>query len=388
MNSGIYLDNNATTQPLPEVVAAVENALNDQWRNPSSGYASANVARESIDICRDAVASLVGGIPSEWVTFTSGGTEANNLGIWAAIRSGVPGRNRFVTSAIEHASVLSMIPQIEEHGVECIDVSAESSGQVDLNRLLEAIDEKTIAVSLQWVNNETGVVQPIKEVAAKCKAVGCAFHIDAAQAIGRLPSDFVASGADYLTFTGHKIHAPKGVGVLICRNPRSQHSLLAGGGQEFGFRPGTENTPGLAGLEVAARLRLEKLGEVAAQMRSMRDIFEDAILRHHPNVQINGDPGLRCSNTSNLLFPAIDGAALVNRLDLQGIECSQSSACTHARPEPSHVLRAMGLSEEEAYSSIRFSFSELNTLKEAKMAADTVATAYSDLRHATLKLVA
>ena len=292
-----------------------------------------------------------------------------------------------MTSAIEHASILSLLPKLESLGFETVVIGATATGEVDLQEFLNAVDANTAVASLQWVNNETGVIQPVGEVFKKCQQVGAAFHTDASQAVGKLPISFADEGFDYLTFTGHKIHAPKGVGALVCRKNPTSAPLLAGGTQEFGVRPGTENVPGIVGLSAAVMLRQERFDRITADTANLRDRFEQAIRSADVDLQVNGEGGQRVGNTTNIMFPGVDGAAMVNNLDLRGIECSQSSACTHARPEPSHVLTAMGLSEEDAYSSIRFSFSELNTEEEVEIAAKAINEIYQQLKSKTLALV-
>ena len=253
--------------------------------------------------------------------------------------------------------------------------------------LFEAIDTKTAVVSLQWVNNETGIVQPIDEVAKRCREVGALFHTDACQAVGKLLIGFNDAGFDFFTMTGHKIHGPKGIGALICRKLPAKSPFLAGGTQEFGVRPGTENIPGILGFGQAAKLRRQRFEQVADYVTTLRDRFEQTIMSSTPDITVNARGSTRVGNTTNLLFPGVEGAALVNNLDLQGVECSQSSACTHARPEPSHVLIAMGLSEEDAYASIRFGLSELNTEEEMDIAAGVIIKSYRQLRSKTLAMV-
>ena len=384
--SRVYLDNNATTPPLPEVIEAVAGAMRSAWGNPSNESSSGEQAREEVERARESVAALIGCDPRS-VVFTSGGTEANNLAIMAGLDVRATGRSRFVTSGIEHASVLSMLPKLERSGIEIVTVGSDSSGRVRLDEFLAAIDERTAAVSLQWANNETGVVQPVAEVAARCREMGVFFHTDGCQAVGKLAETFSDIDFDAFTLTAHKFHGPKGVGAVALRKPPNSSPILSGGDQEFGVRPGTENVAGIVGLGEAARLRLQRLNRVLPQMAGLRDRFECAITRELPEIRVNGGDSDRVGNATNLLFPGVHGAAMVNNLDLHGIECSQSSACTRARPEPSHVLTAMGLSEEEAYSSVRFSFSELNTEEETDTAIATIIEVYRTLRARTMALV-
>ena len=376
---GVYLDNNATTQPLPEVIESVAESMRGLWNNPSSGYSAAGHVRQELEEARERVAQFVDASP-ESVVFTSGGTEANNSAIRIALESAKKGKTRVVTSAMEHASVLQMLPEIEGLGFEVIEIAADSTGMIRTDEFLSAIDDNTALVSLQWVNNETGVVQPVEEVAKKCREWGCLFHTDAAQAVGKIPVSFQRIGADLMTFTAHKIHGPLGAGALVSKIPSKKAPLLAGGTQERGVRPGTENTPAIIGFGEAARLRYERLDWVVEHCKRLRDRFESRVLEKIPEVQLNCAGATRIVNTTSFYFPDVEGEALVNNLDVNGVECSQTSACTHARPEPSHVLTAMGFSEEKAYSSVRFGFSELNTMEEAEFAADVVVEAFQRLQ--------
>ena len=381
----VFLDNNATTQPLPEVIDAMADSMRTSWGNPSSGYASADVALVRMTQAREHVAALAGTLP-ENVYFTSGGTEANNLAILLGLQKQAPLRTRFVTSAIEHASVLSMIPSLAARGIEVVEVESDRDGRIKIEQVYDALNERTALVSLQWVNNETGVVQPIEGLVERCRQVGCLFHVDAAQALGKLPVNLGELGADFMTFTAHKIHGPKGVGALVYDGAAVDSPQIFGGTQEAGIRPGTQNMPGICGFGHAAKLRLERLDSVEAHCRRLRDAFEEIVGERCKEMKINGGDAPRVSNTTNMMFEGVDGIALVNRLHTWGIECSQSSACTQARPEPSHVLTAMGLNEEEAYASIRFSFSELNSDCDVERAAKVLNDQYKSLREATIAL--
>jgi len=378
-NPEIYLDNNASTPPLPEVVEAIAEALGPQFSNPSSAHSKGVHGKHLLMQAREQVAGLLG-CRSDSVYFTSSGTEANN---WA-IRSGMtqkPDRRRLITTAIEHSSVLKLVSRLAEtEGVEVVYAPLSSSGQVDLETIAQLIDEGTALVSLQWVNNETGVVQPVEEVARLCREQGALFHTDAAQAVGKVAVDFSRVSADYLTLTGHKFHGPQGIGALVAGEDAHVLKLFYGGGQEGGKRPGTENVPGIVGLGKAAELRAHRLPEVLKHLARLRERFENGISERLEEVEVNGDPEQRIGNTANLLFRGIEGQALMARLDQADIFCSQSSACTNSRPEPSYVLRAMGRTEDEAYASVRFSFSELNTEAEVDQAVDTITDIVESLR--------
>ena len=378
LDKEIYLDNSATTKPLPEVQEAVVFALSGGFGNPSSVHSSGDRARESLSLARGQVAKLINAEPDNLI-FTSSGTEANNLVLssLAKIASFV---GQIFTSEIEHSSVLKTCKHLNEQGVSVSFLSVNSGGLINPEDLRSLISRETISVSVQWVNNETGVIQPIDKILKICKASNVPLHVDAAQAVGKIPIDLDEMDIDFLTLTGHKFHAPPGVGVLHSKFLKKLKPLTFGGPQELGLQPGTENLPGIVGIGKAAELRERKLSYILEQMKEMRDVFENKILHAIPGTKINGDTSFRSGNSTNILFDGIDGQALVVRLDQCGIRCSQSSACTNMRPEPSYVLRAMGLSENEAYSSIRFSFSEQNTLEEVDMAVEAISRLCEEIR--------
>ncbi len=358
----IYLDNNATTRPLPEVVEAVTEAMGEHFGNPSSAHSVGERARILIATARDQVAQLLGAEP-EQVFFNSGATEGNNT-VLAMLLNEPSEKRHLVTTSIEHSSVLKAADWLEGRGVRVTRIAPTAQGVVTPESLEEALTAPAGLVSVQWVNSETGVIQPIDQIARLCAARGIPLHVDGSQAVGKISMGVTGAGIDFLTLTGHKLHAPQGVGVLCARNSRALSPLIHGGSQEGGLRAGTENIPGIAGLGVAAQLRRQRLTGVQQELTRLRDTLETNVLESIPGTKINGGPANRVCNTTNLRFEGVDGEALVARLDQAGIQCSQSSACTNQRPEPSYVLREMGLSEEEAYSSIRFSVSELNSHEE------------------------
>ena len=363
----VYLDNNATTRPLDEVRRAVSDAMGKQFGNPSSAHSSGDRARTQMARARADVAQLIGA-PPDSVIFTSGGTEANNLVLNTAAKSdGV-----IVTTALEHSSIIKHSEILEDVGKSVVRLPASSSGRVDIDDLKERLRGPVALVSIQWVNNETGVIQPVAEIVELCRTAGVPVHADGAQAVGKMKIDVMTTAVDYLTITAHKLNGPQGVGALYIRDKKRLLPQLWGGDQESGLRAGTENVPAIVGMGVAARIRGEHLDDAVRTLRGLRDRFEEVVLKNMPGVKTNGDADRRICNTSNLLFDSVDGQALVARLDQAGIRVSQSSACTNQRPEPSYVLRAMGLTEEEAYSSVRFSFSVLNTMEEAEFAAAKV----------------
>ncbi len=372
--SEVYLDNNATTPPLPEVRAAVLSALG-AFGNPSSSHEAGERARGQLREARSSLASLLGCDPAS-IIFTSGATEANNT----VIRhfSG-PGR-RIVSTTAEHSSVLAALEGRAREGTEVVLLPVGRSGLIDPDDLRRAIAEETALVSVQWVNSETGVKQPVEVIGRWCAEAGIPFHTDAAQAVGKLPVSLGDLPIDYASIAGHKFHAPVGVGALYVRDGAPLQGLLEGGAQESGLRAGTENVPGIAGMGCAARLRAGALEEAITRLWGLRDRLERETIDRCGGVTVNGDARTRVCNTTNLLFHGVDGEALVARLDQRGIRCSQSSACTNQRPEPSHVLRAMGLSEEEAYGSVRFSLSVLNDEEDVAAACATVEEEVSRIR--------
>ena len=342
----VYLDNNATTKPLPEVREAMMRVLGEDFGNPSSAHSAGDRVREAMVASRDAVANLVGA-EADQIVFMGSGTEANNTVFNSVVQCApTEKRVRIVTTTVEHSSIVKMCDYLGGRGVEVVSVPVDRYGQVIWEELDEAVTPDTDLVSVQWVNNETGAILPV----------------------------------DFLAFTAHKFHGPQGIGALYVRSSKELLPLLWGGSQEGGLRPGTENLPGIIGMGTAAQLRLARLRDVQELMASLRDDFEQSVIAQIPDVEINGNPDMRVCNTTNLLFRDVDGQALVARLDQEGVRCSQSSACTNQRPEPSYVLRAMGLSESEAYASIRFSFSEFNAVEDVDEAVAHLAQLCEQLR--------
>jgi cysteine desulfurase len=372
----IYLDNNATTPPLPEVMAAVTDAMSCSFGNPSSSHRSGDRSRKLLRDSREAVAELIGAHPDS-LSFTSGATEANN---WLLQRICMQPDASLITTELEHSSIKSVCEVLEYQGASVCRLPTNQSGRIDLKRFSDSLTAETTLVSVHWVNNETGVIQPITEIARLCRDRGILFHTDASQAVGKLVINVEELGCDFLSFSAHKFHGPQGVGGLYVRPGVQLPPFVFGGGQESGRRPGTENLPGIAGSGAAAKLRNKSLLQTVADLTQLRDEFEQSVLQQIPEVFINGDRANRVCNTTNLRFEGVDGEALIARLDQSGIRCSQSSACMNRRPEPSYVLRAMGLSELQAYASVRFSFSLLNSPEEAEVAVGILAEEVAKLR--------
>jgi cysteine desulfurase len=376
-NIEIYLDNNATTKPLPDVVKTMLPILSGGFGNPSSSHSAGERAREYIIGARKQLGQLIGADPKN-IVFTSSGTEANNMAFYSFTR-GKSERCRILTTTIEHSSIRKMCSHLRIKGVDIILLPVDSRGHIDLEELRRLVRENVDLVSIQWVNNETGVIQPLAEIVAICHENGKIIHTDAAQAVGKLEVDMDDIAVDFLSLTGHKFHSPQGIGAIYCRDKFLLAPIFFGGFQEHGFRPGTENVSGIVGMGKAAELRRKNLKDHTGKMRELRDCFESKILESVPHTSINGDPSKRICNTTNILFGGIDGRILLKKLDTMGIRCSQSSACTNSQSEPSYVLKAMGRTDEEAYSSIRFSFSIENTIQEVDRAVDVISRTCEEL---------
>jgi len=346
----------------------VLRAMDVDFGNPSSAHGAGRRARQSVEDARDQVAGLVGADRSN-VTFTSGGTEANNLVLRHCDAAGF---KRIITTTVEHSSVLGILDSLVQRGVEIQLLDVDASGRINLDDLKKLTVDSQTLVTIQWANNETGVMQPVQEAAELVTRRGGTFHCDAAQAVGKLPIDFSSAPIDCLTLTAHKLHGPQGVGALISKPRFRPAPLLLGGSQERGGRVGTENYPGIIGFGVAAEHRTATMRTFARHTRALRDMFESRLRDALADVRINGATADRACTTGSMTLPGIDGQALVAQLDARGIRMSQSSACTNMRPEPSYVLRAMGLSEDDAYSTVRYAMSEDSAFEACTRAADAI----------------
>ena len=364
----IYFDNNATTRPLPEVTEAVREAMGGGFGNPSSAHSAGERARRRMNLARERTSALVGCSPEELI-FTSSGTESNNMVFYSCTRK--KENPRVVTTQVEHSSIMKMCSFLELNGVHVEMLEVDRRGVLDVRRLEDAVSGKTDLVSVQWVNNETGVTQDMAGISEVCRKNGVLLHTDAAQAVGKLEVDLEELHVDFLSFTAHKISGPQGAAVLYAKDRLLVNPFLFGGFQEEGFRPGTENLPGIAGLGTACEIRRARLEQAIGKMRELRDRFEKTITGSIPDTSVNGG-GERVCNTSNIHFGGTDGRKLVSLLDESGIRCSQSSACTNFEVAPSYVLTAMGLGEQHAYSSVRFSFCPENTPEEVQRAAEII----------------
>lgn len=373
----IYLDNNATTSPLPEVIEAMADVMRHASGNPSSVHARGARARAVLNQARSEVAAAVRAHPDH-VVFTSGATEANNLAMQGLFNAGGVVR-RLVTTPVEHSSVLALAEHLRTQGVDVVLLPVDGDGRIDPDSLREAILPVQTLVSIQWANNETGVIQDIATLAHTAQELGAVFHTDAVQAVGKVEVDLESTPVDLLSLSGHKVHGPLGVGALVGPGIDRVRPMTRGGSQEQGIRPGTENVPAIAGLATALKLRGQRFGGVAGLTRALRDHLESELIHRGLVASVNGGGAARLPNTSNLRFAGIDGEALTIRLDQVGVRCSQSSACTNQRPEPSYVLRAMGLTEDEAYASVRFGVSELTTREEMDTAIERIGQIHASL---------
>src|SRR5262245_30313214 len=372
----IYLDNNASTKVDPEVRVAMARAL-EIAGNPSSVHAEGRLARRAVEEARDEVARLVGADSTE-ILFTSGGTESNAMAIFgaAAGRSG-----RIVRGGAEHPSVRGAFARLSSGGAfEEVGVDPEPSGALDPRKAAEAIAPGAVLVSLMLASNEYGALFPVEEVAAAARTAGAAMHSDAVQAAGRVPVDVRRLGVDLLSLSAHKIHGPKGVGALFVRRGTHLEPHTPGGGQERRLRAGTENTPGIVGFGVAARLARERLAEDAERIGRLRDRLEGAILASTPESRAVGGSVTRLPNTSAILFEGISGEALAIRLDLEGIAVSVGSACSSGTTAPSPALLSLGLSRAEARRVVRLSLSRFTTDAEVDEAARRIPSAVAAMR--------
>lgn len=354
----IYLDNNATTRVAPEVVEAMLPFLTDYYGNPSSMHTFGGQVGRALQTARSQVADLLGAEASE-VVFTSCGTEGNNTAIRAALAA-QPDRKHLITTQVEHACVLNLFKQLEKQGYSVTYLSVDRKGQLDLMELEAAMTGNTALVSTMYANNETGTVFPVEQIGAIVKEYGATFHVDAVQVAGKLPLNMKASPIDLLTVSGHKFHAPKGIGALYVRRGFRFRPWLIGGHQERGRRAGTENVAGIIAFGQAAALANDYLSDIPREKR-LRDRLEKGLLESIPDCEVNGDPKNRLPNTTNIGFKYIEGEAILLSLDQYGICASSGSACTSGSLEPSHVLRAMGLPYTTLHGSIRFSLSRYTT---------------------------
>jgi cysteine desulfurase len=358
----IYFDNNATTKVAEEVLEEMKPFFCELYGNPSSMHTFGGQTGQKIRQAREQVAGLLGCDPSE-IIFTSCGTESDNTAIKGVLEA-MPNRRKVITTRVEHPAVLSVCRSLENHGFKVVELPVNREGQIDLAQLEKEIDDDTALVTIMYANNETGVMFPIEKISEMTAEKGVVFHTDAVQAVGKIPLNLAKSNIDLLSISAHKLHGPKGVGVLYVRRGTRLRPFMLGGHQEGGRRAGTENVPGIIGLGKACELAAKNIREENEKVKKLRDRLENAILKSCPDCRVNGDRKNRLPNTTNISFEFIEGESILLLLDTHGICASSGSACTSGSLEPSHVLRAMGVPFTSAHGSIRFSLSRYNTEEE------------------------
>ena len=355
----IYLDNNATTAVAPEVLAAMLPYLGELYGNPSSMHSFGGQVGEAVDTARERIAALLGAGPDE-IIFTSCGSESDNTAIWSALQT-QPEKRHLITTRVEHPAVLNVVQYWERQGYHVTLLGVDGKGRLDLDEYAAALSDDTALVSIMFANNEVGDIYPIQAMAEMAKERGILFHTDAVQAVGKTPIDLRHLPVDMLSLSGHKIHAPKGIGVLYVRKGVRFRLFLRGGHQERGRRAGTENVPYIVGLGMAAQLSSDHMQEERVNVARLRDKLENGLLERIPDCMVNGDVENRLPNTSNIAFKNVEGEAILLMLDRLGICASSGSACTSGSLEPSHVLRAMGVPFNYAHGSVRLSLSRYTT---------------------------
>jgi len=409
----VYLDFNATTPVEPEVLDAMIPYFSAEFANAASIHTPGQRARAAVETAREQVAALVGARPQE-IVFTSGGTESDNHAIFGVVNPLVSApfpkldkqdefppqhhvlshHKHIITTAVEHEAVLNACQALEKDGVQVTYLSVDRDGRVDPDAVSRAIqtgrsDPKifsrtapppTTLITIMHANNELGTVQPLEEIGRIAKEADVYFHADAVQSAGKMPIDVNALQVDLLSVSGHKLYAPKGVGALYVRGGTRLRQLLYGGHHQRGFRPGTENVAGIVGLGKAAEIARKSLPEDARRVSALRDQLQQGLLRRVPQSRVNGGAAPRTPNTTNLVFPGVEGEALLIALDLKGLACSTGAACSSGAVEPSHVLTAIGLPPEEARASLRFSLGRHTTPADIDFAMNVVPAAVAQLR--------
>ena len=374
----IYFDNNATTKVADEVYETMQPYFCSLYGNPSSMHTFGGQVGGAVRQAREQVANLLGCHPSE-VVFTSCGTESDSTAILGTLAA-VPHRRKVITTRVEHPAVLTVCRDLENRGYEVIELGVDKKGRLDLDELAGQLDDDTALVTIMSANNETGTVFPVEQIAEMVTSRGIVFHTDAVQTVGKIPLNLAESRISLLSLSGHKLHAPKGVGVLYVRKGTRIAPFLLGGHQESGRRAGTENVPGIIGLGKACELAAQHMDDENTRVKSLRDKLEKAILASCPDSQINGDPENRIPNTTNISFEYIEGEAILLMLDQFGICASSGSACTSGSLEPSHVLRAMGVPFTAAHGSIRYSLSRYSTEDEVDLTIEKMPRIIERLR--------
>jgi cysteine desulfurase len=373
-----YFDNNATTRIAPEVVDAMMPFLTEYYGNPSSAYHFGKDVAQHIKLAREKVAELIHADPRE-IIFTSCGTESNNAAFHSALVT-QPGKRHVLTTAVEHSANIKFCEHLQKRGYEATFLPVEPDGSLDIHLLEKSIRPDTAIVSVMWANNETGVLFPVEEVAAICRSKGVLFHTDAVQTPGKIKINVPELGADFLSLSAHKLHAPKGIGMLYVKKRTKYQPYVVGGGQENGRRGGTENVPYIVAFGRAAELAMDHLADENSRVRGLRDRMEKALLSAVPNSHRNGSKNSRLPNTSNISFDYIEAESILLMLDQAGICASSGSACTTGSLDPSHVLIAMGLTPARARASVRLSLGRYNIAEEVDYLLEKLPPIISHLR--------
>lgn len=374
----IYLDNNATTQVAPEVVEAMLPYFTELYGNASSMHTFGGQVHGRIELARAQVAELIGAEPEE-IIFTGCGTESDNTALMSAVESN-PARRRLITTRVEHSAILNFCKHLAAKGYHTTYLPVDTLGRLNMDALLEAIDDQTAVVSVMYANNETGVIFPVDEIGKILHARGILFHTDAVQVAGKIPINVKQLPVDMLSISGHKLHAPKGIGVLYVRKGTRFCPYLIGGHQEKGRRAGTENVAAIVGLGKACELAKKELAKGTSALAVLRDKLEAALLRSCPDAVVNGDRENRLPNTTSISFEYVEGEAILLRLNEFGICASSGSACTSGSLQPSHVLRAMGIPYTAVHGSVRFSLSSYNTQSEIDRVIEVLPPIIRELR--------
>jgi cysteine desulfurase len=363
MGKEVYLDNNATTRVLPEVAEAMLPFLTEHYGNPSSIHRFGSAVGERLAMAREQVANLIGATDPIEIIFTSCGTEGDNAAIRGMLEAR-PNKRHIVTTQVEHPAVLGLCQHLEKKGYRVTWLSVDENGGLDAEELRSALTDDTALVSVMWANNETGVIFPIEQIGAIVKTKGIPLHVDAVQAAGKIHLKVKDLPVDLMTISGHKFHAPKGIGALYVKRGLTFPPFMIGGHQERNRRGGTENVPGIIGMGKAAEVASSRIDTDAARIRGLRDQLESLLLRSCPGSRVNGDVQKRLPNTCNISFRYLEGESILVLLDQQGICASTGSACTAGSSEPSHVLRAMKVPPDWLQGAVRFSLGRFNTEKE------------------------
>lgn len=379
MSEGIYLDNNATTMVSPEIVEAMLPFFTEQFGNPSSMHQFGDKVGRAIKQARRQVQTLLGAEHESEIIFTSCGTESDSTAILSALKA-QPDRKEIITTVVEHPAILSLCEYLEKDGYKVHYLEVDKRGRLNMRQYMDLLSARVAIVSVMWANNESGTLFPVDDMAMLARSAGVMFHTDAVQAVGKLPINLKGSAIDMLSLSGHKLHAPKGVGVLYLRRNTRFRPLLRGGHQERGRRAGTENSASIVALGKACELAMEHMEYEKTFVKAMRDRLEQGILAAVPNCFVTGDPGNRLPNTCNIAFEYIEGEAILLLLNKQGIAASSGSACTSGSLEPSHVMRAMDIPFTAAHGTVRFSLSRYNRMDEIERVIEAVPPIVARLR--------